>query len=329
MDPNKEIAFECLPIIRVYKDGTIERIYDSGYAPPGPDPSTRTTSRDVVIDPDAPVRARLYLPESANYSAATSTKLPILLYFHGGGFCAETAFSRLYHPFLCSLSARAHLLVVSVEYRLAPESPIPAAYDDCLLGLRWAVAGSDEWISARGDPARVFLAGDSAGGNIAHNVALRAGEGGLALEGAVLIHPYFWGAERMGSELRTGAFLRPDHMDGLWSFVCGGGAHHEEGKGEVGSNDDPRVNPLVVGEGDEWTSRMMKCRRMLVMVGGKDILRDRGRAYYDGLRESAWDGTIEYLESEGEDHLFFLFNPRCQKALEFMNVLVAFFNKSG
>ncbi|KAJ6810318.1 tuliposide A-converting enzyme 1, chloroplastic-like [Iris pallida] len=314
-DPaTKEIRYQCLPVIRVYKDGTVERLADSGYAPPGPDPSTRTTSRDVVIDPDVPVRARLYLPESAN--SPSSAKLPILLYFHGGGFCAESAFSRLYHPFLCSLSARARVLVVSLDYRLAPESPVPAAYDDCLRGLRWALAGSDGWISAHGDAARVFLAGDSAGGNIAHSVALRAGEAGLALEGVALLHPYFWGADRMGSELATGALLKPDEVDALWSFVCGGGAHR---------NDDPRVNPLVVG--DEWTGRM-KCRRMLVTGAGKDILRDRARAYCDRLRESEWDGTIEYFESEGEDHVFFLFNPQCQKALELMDMLVAFF-KSG
>ncbi|XXG86591.1 hypothetical protein AAC387_Pa11g1453 [Persea americana] len=76
--------------------------------------------------PPPPVFARLYLPNPP----PTPQKLPILDYFHGGGFYVETAFSATYHPFLNSLAADASLLIVSIDYRRAPKHPIPTTYND-------------------------------------------------------------------------------------------------------------------------------------------------------------------------------------------------------
>nr|GEX53867.1 2-hydroxyisoflavanone dehydratase-like [Tanacetum cinerariifolium] len=91
---------------------------------------------------DPRVSARLYLPVSA------AKKLPLIIYIHGGAFSIESAFSTLYHTHLNSLTAAAEAISISIEYRLAPEHLIPACYDDF---------------------------GDSAGANIAHNLAVRAG----------------------------------------------------------------------------------------------------------------------------------------------------------
>ncbi|KAH7842635.1 hypothetical protein Vadar_007578 [Vaccinium darrowii] len=86
------IASELLPILRVYKDGTVERFVGSPFVPPSPeDPTTDVSSKDTTISPL--VSARLYLPKLS--SPTHQKNLPILVYFHGGGFCIESAFSFL------------------------------------------------------------------------------------------------------------------------------------------------------------------------------------------------------------------------------------------
>jgi acetyl esterase/lipase len=108
----------------------------------------------------------------------------------------ESAFCRTYHCYATSLAASAGALVISLEYRLASEHPIPAAYDDAWSELKWVASLADPWLADYADPARAFLAGDSAGGNIAYHTAVRASRDsgmGVDIEGMVIVHPYFWG----------------------------------------------------------------------------------------------------------------------------------------
>ncbi|KAG0478001.1 hypothetical protein HPP92_012720 [Vanilla planifolia] len=148
----------CLPVpsIQVRPAGAPRRTVVADAAPV--DDATGVTARRVVIDPSTPLHACLYLPPDP------SPNLPILVYFHGGAFCIGSAFSPTYHPHLIALSASARLLVASVDYRLAPEHPLPAAYDDCWAALLWTISPqADPWIRLHGDQGRIFLAGDSAG----------------------------------------------------------------------------------------------------------------------------------------------------------------------
>ncbi|CAH2050670.1 unnamed protein product [Thlaspi arvense] len=200
-----EVAIELLPLVRVYKDGTIERLADPPYVPPSstPDKDTGVSSKDIVISSN--VSARLFLPK------ATSTqKLPLLVYYHGGGFCIESAFSAVHHLYLNRLAAASGALAVSVEYRRAPEHPLPTAYDDCWEALRWVAEPTqrDPWLGEHGDFGRIFIGGDSAGANIVHNILMRVSmeelPGGLKLAGAFLTHPYFFGSEPIGSEPKHG-----------------------------------------------------------------------------------------------------------------------------
>ncbi|XP_010916828.1 probable carboxylesterase 2 [Elaeis guineensis] len=317
MDPSGgEIAVEILPFIRTYRDGRVERLVPTDVVSPSLDPTTGVTSKDVMIDRETNVSARLYHPDLASFDP--SQKLPILVYFHGGGFCFGSPFWTLYHNYLNSLVAKAKVVAVSVDYRLAPENPIPAAYEDSWQALQWVVshsegAGSEPWLAERGDLSRVFLAGDSAGANIVHNMAMRAK---ARIEGVVLVHPFFWGSERMGCEKDRDdkPLLDPVTTDLVWPFVC---------PGAVGS-DDPRLNPMAKG-GPSLAG--LGCGRVLVVVAEKDLLRDRGRAYYEALKGSRWGGMVEIFETKGEDHVFHLFESGCDKALELFQRLAGFIRR--
>ncbi|CAL4924665.1 unnamed protein product [Urochloa decumbens] len=326
MDPSAEVVVE-LPIFRIYKDLHVERLSGTETVPAGADAKTGVVSKDVVIDGDAGVYVRLYLPvpDTPATTWATDggpTKLRVLVFFHGGGFITESAASPVYHSYLNSLAAAARVLVVSVNYRLAPEHPFSVGYDDSLRALRWALSGGegDPWLSRHGDLRRVFLAGDSAGGNIVHNVAMMAaaaaaeeGSDGVAaaarIEGAVLLHSAFAGTEPVAGEAAEVAAL----MDTVWRVIC------PESAAGV---DDPRMNPLAAAAP---SLRELPFERLLVVEADGDFFRGRGRAYYEGVVASGWGGKVEWFESVGKEHVFFLLDPGCPEALALMDRLVAFF----
>jgi acetyl esterase len=122
------------------------------------------------IDADLPGRrlaVRRYRPRHAANAAR-----PVLVDFHGGGFVIGDA--TLKDWFNGQLAARLDAVVVSVNYRLAPENPFPAAYDDAIDATAWAAATARLW---GGDPSRIVVLGDSAGGNLAAGVAIAAANG--------------------------------------------------------------------------------------------------------------------------------------------------------
>ncbi|KAL6899727.1 hypothetical protein ACP4OV_006385 [Aristida adscensionis] len=307
-----EVVREFGPLLRVYKSGRVERPLVPPPVAPGLDAGTGVDSRDVGL---GACSVRLYLPP-----VAAGAKLPVVVYIHGGGFVAESAASPNYHRFLNKLAAACPALGVSVEYRLAPEHPLPAGYDDCLAALKWTLAAADPWVAAHGDLARVFVAGDSAGANICHHLAVHpelvgAGASGArrALRGAVLIHPWFWGSEAVGEETRDPAARAMGA--GLWFYACPG----------TSGMDDPRMNPMAAGAPALET---MACDRVLVCAAEGDFLRWRGRAYAEAVAAArgGGEGGVELLETMGEGHVFYLFKPDCDKAKEMLDKMVAFVN---
>ncbi|KAG5526485.1 hypothetical protein RHGRI_032679 [Rhododendron griersonianum] len=282
--------------------------------PPSTNPITGVRSKDVVIDPRTGLSARIYSPKTTN---PTHTKLPLLIYFHGGGFCIETAFSPTYHNYINSLAAETHAVIVSVDYRRAPEYPLPIAYDDSWTAIKWAAShckrGGDEvWLNDCVDFGRVFFAGDSAGANIAHNMVGRVGLEGLdgaRLVGIVLVHPYFWGKEPIGKEGDN--IMGKAFAENLWLSICPSSS----------GSDDPLMNPVK----DPSFSKL-GCEKVLVCVAEKDLLRDRGWYYKQELEKSGWGGVVEVMEAGGEDHVFHLFNPTCENAVAMLKRVAAFMN---
>ncbi|KAF8654410.1 hypothetical protein HU200_061593 [Digitaria exilis] len=304
MDPDTEVDVDMSPYLIRYKSGRVRRLMGTSKVAAGTDAATGVTSKDVVVDATFGLAARLYIPSDA--LTTSGARLPILVYFHGGAFSIHSAFSATHSRFLNAL----------VSASRAVAHPLPAAYDDAWAALRWAVSRTEEpWLSAHADVARLFVAGDSAGANMAHQVTLRLGglPGGARIERIALLHPYFRGKELVPSEGTD-----PRSSDRQWAFVCAG---------RYGM-DHPFVNPLAMTAA-EWAS--LGCRRVLVAVAELDTMSERGRRYVEALRGSAWAGEEAVLYvTQGEGHVFFLRNfKESDRAMQDMITAVASFLASS
>ncbi|GLT55355.1 hypothetical protein SLA2020_284860 [Shorea laevis] len=306
---NTEVASDHSPFLKIYKNGRVERISGTEIVPPSLDPQTGVESKDVVISPETGESARLYIPKTSNQ---TQKKLPLLIYFHGGGFCIETAFSPQYHSYLNSLVSESNVVAVSVNYRRAPEHPLPIAYDDSWAALKWVASNVDEWLKIHADFERVFFAGDSAGANIAHHMGLRVGAEGLAgvkVQGIALVHPYFWGKDPIGGEA---ADEKRAMIDNLWRLAYP----------PTSGSDDPYINPA-----SDPKLGSLGCGSVLVCVAGKDLLKDRGFYYRELLEKSGWGGAVEVMEAPGEEHVFHLINPVGENSAAMLKRIASFMNQ--
>ncbi|GAB4839292.1 hypothetical protein Ancab_028819 [Ancistrocladus abbreviatus] len=332
---NGGVAFDFPPLIRVYKDGRVERLIGTASVPAGFDPQTGVHSKDVNITSSSSVSVRLYLPKCTTNNNPDSEhqnpnhKLTLLIYFHGGGFCIESASSPTYHNYLNLLASQANVVVVSVDYRRAPEFPVPIAYQDCWTAVHWVhshaspstLASSrtgtaeESWLhNSRIDYSRVFLAGDSAGATIAHRMAIQAGLEGLhniKVAGLILVHPFFAGKDHINPNADAHNPLT-EFVDRLWKFVC---------RDTTTGLDDPMINPAF-----DPNLKTMACNNVLIFVAEKDFSRDWGFRYKEILGRSGWGGVAQVIEAKGEDHVFHLFNHSCDNAVTMMNQLVLFIN---
>ncbi|XP_019186272.1 PREDICTED: carboxylesterase 1-like [Ipomoea nil] len=206
MDPKlveiySTIGFACNP------DGSLIRQREITADPTtGVDPSLVLT-KDISINQSKNTWARVILPRQALDSPRQS-KLPLILFFHGGGFVVAGVDEPSFQDFYRAMATEISAAVVSVSYRRAPEHRLPAAYDDCLEALHWVKNTDDEWLRNSVDFSRCFIMGESAGGNLAYRVGLRASTSSselkpLEIKGLILHEPFFGGKERAGSELRS------------------------------------------------------------------------------------------------------------------------------
>ncbi|KAL2344835.1 hypothetical protein Fmac_006120 [Flemingia macrophylla] len=308
-----EVAYDLSPVLKVYKNGRIERLVGVEVVPPSLDPQTNVQSKDVVISEQDGVSARLYIPK-ATYPPPR--KLPLLVYFHGGAFCVETPFSPNYHNLLNNVVSKASAVAVSVHYRRAPEHPVPAGHHDSWRALQWVAShvagkGPEEWLNRHADFERVFLAGDSAGANITSYLGVRVGmeglPGGATVEGIVLVHPFFWGEEPIGSEANQPEQVKK--IRDLLRFACP----------PAGGLDNPIINP----EKDPNVGKL-GCKRLLVCLAEKDLVRDRGWHYHELLQKNGWPGIAQVLEIKDEDHAFHLFKPNSENTQLLIHQMVSF-----
>lgn len=245
----------------------------------GPRPAEVT-----VVDRTIPGRAgelavRLYRPTSAPADAA----LPALVYAHGGGWVFGNLDS---HDVLCAqLALEAGIAVFHVDYRLAPETRFPGAFDDVVAALEWVAAhGASVGI----DPTRLAIGGDSAGGNLAAAVSIWARDhGGPKLLMQLLAYPVTDAVARAESyrHFEDGYGLNAATME--WFFD-----HYTPDRASRG---DWRVSPLRAAS-------LAGLPPALVVTAGYDPLRDEGRAYAWRLQQ---EGTqADLVEFGGMLHGF-------------------------
>jgi acetyl esterase len=242
-----------------------------------------------VLAPKAPEVAEVRLLAFENYAMrvyrpVTNETLPALMYFHGGGWTIGDVDT---HDVLCrQLAVGARCVVFSVDYRLAPEHPFPAAVDDCFAATRY-VAENAAKLKISG----IAVGGDSAGGNLAATVALLARDaGGPALAFQLLIYPAT--DQRMGTA-----------------------SHHRNGQGYLLTAESIRCfrGNYLPNERDwsDWRASPLLAQShanlppALVITAGYDPLVDEGRAYADKLRAAGV--KIAYREYEDMVHGFILF----------------------
>jgi len=239
--------------------------------------------RDFTIPGDGgPLHVRHYAPP-AETVAPNGGSPPLLVFLHGGGFVVcdlET------HDEPCRFLCRhAGMHVLSIDYRLAPEHPFPAALHDTETALRWAQQNA---ATLGADPARITIGGDSAGGNLATVASRLAARDGRPPAAQLLIYPATDALTPRPSRalFGDGFFLHSRDVEAFARYyVSGTGVH----------GDDPRVSPIYAAD-------LHDLPPALVVTAGFDVLRDEGDAYAAALKSAG--NVVQLLRFPTLGHVF-------------------------
>ncbi|KAB2001277.1 hypothetical protein E1A91_D12G297600v1 [Gossypium mustelinum] len=192
-------------------------------ATPDPDPTVPVLSKDVTINQTTHTWARVFLPRQ---KPLDTNKFPLIVYYHAGGFIHCSAASTIFHVFCSNMALELQAIVVSVDYRLAPEHRLPAAYDDAIEALLWIKTTQEEWLTQYANFTTCFVMGSSSGANIAYHAGIRVAEeaDGLRpwkIRGLILHQPFFGGSVKVESELRlvNDPVLPPGVGDLMWELA--------------------------------------------------------------------------------------------------------------
>jgi len=234
--------------------------------------------------------SHLSIPESGAeltcyWPADISRPAPGLVFFHGGGWVIGNRGS--HDPMARAIANRARVVVISVEYRLAPEHPFPSSVEDATAATRWIL---DHAVRLGIDAERVGVGGDSAGGNLAAVVAWRMRDEGRALACQFLLYPVTSALQDTPSyrQYATGFGLTADDMAWFWSQYLG----------SSGDPRDPNASPLLVGDAAGLPPG-------IIVSAEADVLRDEAEAYADRLRTAGV--PVVGIRALGMTHAFLNF----------------------
>ncbi|GAB3670962.1 alpha/beta hydrolase [Salinisphaera aquimarina] len=297
LDPQAARVLEAaeqsgLPLLETLSPTDARLQYERGTAITGGEPPAVFSVRDTQAEgPLGPIPLRVYVPREPG-----DQPLPMLIYIHGGGYVIG---SRDSHDVPCRYLALAgDCIVVSVDYRMAPEHPYPEPVDDCWAAVNW-IADNATALGGRADA--IAVGGDSAGGNLATVMCLKArDEGGPAFVYQLLIYP---GTDKSRShashtELASGYRLTKPLLDWFMDHYF---------SGAPAAADDPYASPLRAED-------LSGLPPALVISAGYDPLRDEDIAYHDKL--CAHGIASEHLHYPGMIHGFINMPGMLDKARE-------------
>ena len=262
-------------------------------------PQVASVDNATIAGPAGPIPIRIYRPDAAG-------PVPTIVFFHGGGFVIGDLDTHDDHGRLLARDVEA--VVVSVDYRLAPEHKFPAGFEDCFAATKWAAETIGD---LGGDAGRLAVAGDSAGGNFAAAVALAAHEAGIPLAAQLLIYPGvdFTDDDAHASRIENaeGYFLTAEDM--VWFREHYIEEHHVR---------DPRASVLHAED-------LTGVAPAVIGVAEFDPLRDEGEAYAKKLSDAGVPVLLHRFD--GMVHGFYGMGVLSAKAAEAVQTLNADFRK--
>ncbi|WRX31180.1 Alpha/beta hydrolase fold-3 - like 10 [Theobroma cacao] len=287
-------------------DATAINRFFTKFFDPKASPSTSTkpdngiVSSDIMVDSTRKLWFRLYTNTAvADGADGGGLPIPIIVYFHGGGFAFMAADSMLYDDLCKRLAREVPAIVVSVNYRLSPEHRYPSQYEDGFDVLNFIDNPKFEGFpaSSANIKKQVFIAGDSAGGNLAHHVALKACKhefSRLNLVGVIELQPFFGGEERTESEMKlVGApLISVKRTDWMWKAFLPQGCNRDHQAVNVFGPNSVDISHLPFPP-------------TLVFIGGFDPLQDWQRKYVEGLKKCG--KTVYTIEYPNAFHGFYSF----------------------
>jgi acetyl esterase len=296
LDPDAAAVFKAFqeagrPPYETLTPAEAREFYSQARFVSNPEPPELASVQPLTIpSPTGPLPARIYTPKQLR---KTDGLAPGLVFFHGGGWVIGDLES---HDVVCrKLADEGQLIVVSVDYRLAPEHKFPAAVDDAISATKWTAEHATQFGI---DAARLCVGGDSAGGNLAAVVAIAARDGnGPAIAGQVLIYPAidFALAHPSHSEPETSVLLT--HSVIRWFRD-----HYLNGSADV---HDWRASPARAGT-------LVGLPPAYVLTAGADPLRDEGHEYAERLKDAGV--RVTYRHFPGQFHGFFTMGKLLQQA---------------
>ena len=277
-----------------YESGTpvkARELYLAGRAVSNPEPPELESAKPLSIAaPLGAIPARIYTPKQLRKTGGLA---PCLVFYHGGGWVIGDLDS---HDVVCrKLAHEGESIVISIDYRLAPEHKFPAAVDDAIAAVKWVAANAKELGV---DYYSLMVGGDSAGGNLAAVVALAARDGdGPKLAGQVLIYPAtdFAMSHPSHSEPETSILL----THSVIKWFCN---HYLNGTADI---DHWKASPARA-------STLAGLPPAYVLTAGADPLRDEGDEYAARLKEAGVPMT--YRHFPGQFHGFFTMGKLLQQA---------------